>query len=356
MIMMESNQHQNNSCNMAVDNEIGNQPLLQAHSEFPASRDEKRQDTIVGIKTNLNVRRVSEPEIDTRQHGVLTEDDISVSSSEASHDASEAAGSKEEDNRRTSSEAEVNENTHIKPEDNLYDHSYNQLFRMWYKDRVGRRRYPSVLAYPSLPSNQGFGNTTVDGYSFETYFDRWYREQKVRSRAFMSSNGIATHAIDANRKRSFEDLNSSPTIPLDKKRAKTPTSGGASSIQQQRNLNSLHKWNAANALFRPEIVELPSSFTPGPFTVIMGRRLKAPGCVHLRGITDQFAAEYKTGSSMDKSRIVTHILKLVYDLCPIGAFVRSKGGVYFEVEDLIAREKIVSELISGGLQIVPDEE
>merc|ERR1711935_376081 len=119
-------------------------------------------------------------------------------------------------------------------------------------------------------------------------------------------------------------------------------------------MSSLHRWNANFALYRSEIVELPPSFVPGPYTVIMGRRLKAPGCIHLRRLTDRYAAEYKRSDVLNKARILTHILKTIYDLSPIGAFVRCKARRYYEVEDLIAREKIVSELIAGGLQILPE--
>jgi hypothetical protein len=357
------------------DTEMEQKKVPASQSEFLPSSEKA---FIMTSDTNKpNARRVSDPEIDTKQHSVLSDDDISVSSIEESTHASGFAPNdnyliilnQEQASKRIQDSADVSLSTSSKftqyektpnKEQDINQYSYNELFQLWHNDRVGKRRFPSVAAYPDLPRFQVFGDTSVDGYSFGTFFYRWYRKQQQRSGTVSASSEIDSQSPHS-RKRSAQDSHAKdigcPVVTTTaKKKAKSTTICAASSIQQQRNLNSQHKWNAANALFRSEIVELPSSFFPGSYTVIMGRRLKAPGCVHLRSITDQFAAEYKAASSMDKSRIVTRILKLMYHLCPVGAFVRCKGGTYYEVEDLIAREKIVSELIADGLQIVPDGE
>jgi hypothetical protein len=370
MMMMQATNHRD----VLSDTEM-EQKVLASRSEFLPSSEEAS--TMTSDTNKTNARRVSDPAIDTKEHSVLSDDDISVSSSEDSSHASAFAPNddyliipdQEQASKRikdsadvslsTSSEFPKYEKTPNKEQD-IHQYSFNELFQFWHNDRVGKRRFPSVAAYPDLPRFQVFGDTSVDGYSFGIFFYRWYRKQQQRS-GTVSASSESDSQSPQSRKRSAQeshakDIGCPVVTTTAKKKAKLTTICAASSIQQQRNLNSLHKWNAANALFRSEIVELPSSFVPGSYTVIMGRRLKAPGCVHLRSITDQFAAEYKAANSMDKSRIVTRILKLIYDLCPVGAFVRCKGGTYYEVEDLIAREKIVSELIADGLQIVLDEE
>jgi len=239
--------------------------------------------------------------------------------------------------------------------------SFQDMFQKWHSNRVVKRKYPSVKAFPALKPFDEFHeyNTAEGGYTFGPYFDRWYAKQQGRSKepALLSST-VPTrkrpsptnhNMVDAS-PRSAKKLKFAPTTTTTTESSSSPAMS-ASSIQQQRNLNSLHKWNAVNALYRSEIVQLPACFVPGPYTVIMGRRLKAPGCVYLRHLTDQYAREYKQSDGVTKSRIVTCILKAIYEKAPIGAFVRCKARRYYEVEDLIAREKIVSELIAGGLQI-----
>jgi hypothetical protein len=358
--------HATNFRDVVADTEMEQKKVPASQSEFLPSSEKASSDT-----NKPNARRVSDPEIDTKQHSVLSDDENSVSSSEESTHGSGFAPNddyliipnQEQASRRIQDSADVSSSCSSKftkfektpnNEHDINQYSYNELFQLWHNDRVGKQRFPSVAAYPNLPRFQVFGDTSVNGYSFGTFFYRWYRKQQQRSGTVPASNDIDSQSHHS-RKRSA-DIGCPVVTTTAKKKAKSTTICAASSIQQQRNLNSLHKWNAANALFRSEIVELPSSFVPGSYSVIMGRRLKAPGCVHLRSITNQFAAEYKAAGSMDKSRIVTRVLKLIYDLCPVGAFVRCKGGTYYEVEDLIAREKIVSELIADGLHIVPDQE
>merc|ERR1711935_888287 len=126
-------------------------------------------------------------------------------------------------------------------------------FQMWHSNRAAaKRKYPSVDAFPLLPRFQGFeeGNT-VCGYTFGPYFDRWYLKQQERSSLsrrqarWASSEGIlydaSTRRKSANKKlKMSEDTNG-----LSRTLHHSP-----SSIQQQRNMSSLHRWNANFALYR----------------------------------------------------------------------------------------------------------
>jgi len=349
-------------------------------SSLEASTTSPSEDAVMLMSTtkasaDVPTRRVSDLEIDARHRHqlLLAREDISVTSSssdESSQVVTVLIESQDEKETKTvqSSIADEPENLlpiiPATPSESEYSCktleletesstdsscSFQSIFQMWHSNRVAKRKYPSVNAFPSLPQFQGFEETnTACGYTFGPYFDRWYLKQQER------------FSLSHRKRSSSEDLYDVSPRSANKK-FKSNDNGlssalrhSPSSIQQRRNLNSLHRWNANFALYRSEIVELPPSFVPGPYTVIMGRRLKAPGCIHLRRATDQYAVDYKRSDALDKSRIVTRILKMIYEKAPIGAFVRCKARRYYEVEDLIAREKIVSELIAGGLQFLPE--
>ncbi|CAJ1929951.1 unnamed protein product [Cylindrotheca closterium] len=339
-----------------------------------ATKANKVSTTSVAIP--VPTRRVSDPDIDTRhQHhhqprDLASSEDASIASSSYSDEVScqpviNQLRSSQDDgapvmglNSSTpksvsivpESVSESKDSTlKTQPNGGNAQLSFQDMFQKWHSNRIVKRRLPSVQAFPKLSPFEGFHESnTAQGYTFGPYFDRWYVKQQKRSAAMPSPSSRKRPSPINYPSNSGDNAVASPNPPAPKKQK---SQSEASSIQQQRNLNSLHKWNAVNALYRSEIVELPVSFVPGPYTVIMGRRLKAPGCVHLRYVTDQYAKEYKQSDAMAKSRIVTLILKIIYEKAPIGAFVRCKARRYYEVEDLIAREKIVSELIAGGLQI-----
>lgn len=45
-------------------------------------------------------------------------------------------------------------------------------------------------------------------------------------------------------------------------------------------------------------------------------------------------------SQQKKSEIVEKVLNIIYDSCPVGAFVRMQDGRYYEVDKRTAREKV----------------
>ena len=117
-------------------------------------------------------------------------------------------------------------------------------------------------------------------------------------------------------------------------------------------MSALSRWNKQNALFRNEKVMLPESFEPTEYTVILGHRevwRKSPGNLHLKQVCrdyfDRYSTAHASNDKTGKTAIVTDILKCIYEKCPTGAFVRvDKNGQYYEVQDLIARDKIAGDL------------
>lgn len=91
---------------------------------------------------------------------------------------------------------------------------------------------------------------------------------------------------------------------------------------------------------------LPEGFEPTPYSVICGRGRKCTSAVgnrRLRVIAQMFIGKYSELSRKeDKTEIVSEILRMVQDACPDErfAFIKYHDGRWWEVETLIAREKI----------------
>jgi hypothetical protein len=91
---------------------------------------------------------------------------------------------------------------------------------------------------------------------------------------------------------------------------------------------------------------LPEDFVPTPYSVVCGRGMKytkAVGNRRLQVIATMFLHKYSLANRKDdKTEIVTEILEIVKNACPDEhfAFVKYHDGRWWEVETLIAREKI----------------
>lgn len=91
---------------------------------------------------------------------------------------------------------------------------------------------------------------------------------------------------------------------------------------------------------------LPKGFEPTPYSVICGRGRKSTSAVgnrRLQVMAQMFVGKYaQLSRKEDKTEIVSEILRMVQDACPDErfAFVKYHDGRWWEVETLIAREKI----------------
>ena len=100
----------------------------------------------------------------------------------------------------------------------------------------------------------------------------------------------------------------------------------------------------------PPMMELASDFVPGPYDVICGRGKQArnhPGNKRYQSILAKFVGKYSQATTkLEKSIVVSEIVEFVRCGSPDGGFVRQKsaGGVYCEVGDEAAREKVGSGL------------
>lgn len=92
-----------------------------------------------------------------------------------------------------------------------------------------------------------------------------------------------------------------------------------------------------------ERAELPTDFTPCPWTVQLGRGrcTDSAGNRRMRDIVKTHLDEYsKAPGKLEKSFIVSRVVKTVKEACPVGAFVKYEKGKWISVDDRAAREKV----------------
>ncbi|KAG7337299.1 hypothetical protein IV203_030155 [Nitzschia inconspicua] len=94
--------------------------------------------------------------------------------------------------------------------------------------------------------------------------------------------------------------------------------------------------------------QLPPAFSPLPYSVLIGRGkacTEATGNKRLKVIVSTFLEEYsKAANRIEKSIIVSKIVDMVREACPVGAFIKQENGHWWEVSDHMARERVGSML------------
>jgi hypothetical protein len=125
-----------------------------------------------------------------------------------------------------------------------------------------------------------------------------------------------------------------------------PTSSSSAGGITRPGLQPNHSDNASR--FTGE-KPLPSYFQPGPNAVMIGRKkhcYTSMGNLRLRDIVLLSLLSYsKCSKKKEKTDIVSGIVDMVRDACPggMGAFVKCNNeGRWFEVSDIIARERVAS--------------
>ena len=91
-------------------------------------------------------------------------------------------------------------------------------------------------------------------------------------------------------------------------------------------------------------VILPTNFIPAPYSVIIGRGKECKGAIgnqRLKILASTFLEKYSRAIKSAKSKIVSTILSMIREACPLGAFIRlGKDGNWYEVSESVAIEKI----------------
>jgi hypothetical protein len=93
-------------------------------------------------------------------------------------------------------------------------------------------------------------------------------------------------------------------------------------------------------------IRLPANFTPSQYSVLVGRgkvRNDAMGNRRLKVLVGSFLNEYAQAARIEKSIIVSKIIDIVNDACPKGGgFVKFEGGVWWQVANNLARDRVGS--------------
>ncbi|KAG7367371.1 hypothetical protein IV203_030042 [Nitzschia inconspicua] len=114
-------------------------------------------------------------------------------------------------------------------------------------------------------------------------------------------------------------------------------------ISDQQSLNGFSPFIRAVPTMRKGKTQLPASFTPHPYSVLLGRGKvnESVGNRRLKILVDIELKNYvEAPSRREKSYVVARVMEKIQEACGIGAFVRREGGVWYEVSDSEAREKI----------------
>ena len=89
---------------------------------------------------------------------------------------------------------------------------------------------------------------------------------------------------------------------------------------------------------------LPLDFQPTEYTVLCGRSrdcFESIGNRNFRVLCNIFLQDYLDApGKLEKSRIVTKIMKTIHQASPVGSFVSFENGRYYEVSQRTAREKV----------------
>ena len=101
----------------------------------------------------------------------------------------------------------------------------------------------------------------------------------------------------------------------------------------------------ATSRSRKELLPLPASFKPTPFSVILGRGkgcYNNPGNKHCRGIIRGHLEQYNSvDNRFEKALVVKNVFNIIKQACPGGAFIKRVNGLWCEVDDKTARGKLM---------------
>ena len=89
-------------------------------------------------------------------------------------------------------------------------------------------------------------------------------------------------------------------------------------------------------------MELPNDFVPGRYSVLCGRGAactKSPGNRHLKSLVTKYLKPYSEAQTkIEKSSIVSNIIRAVRRVAPEGSFIKMEKGRWVSVDDAFARE------------------
>jgi hypothetical protein len=91
---------------------------------------------------------------------------------------------------------------------------------------------------------------------------------------------------------------------------------------------------------------LPTDFQPSSYSIICGNKRKffnSPGNTRLRVLVQSFIPQFRQAEGkLEKGMIVSKVMNIVKDACPVGGFVTFENGRWWQVSERTSREKVGS--------------
>ena len=91
---------------------------------------------------------------------------------------------------------------------------------------------------------------------------------------------------------------------------------------------------------------LPADFEPTGYTIICGNKrqyFNSVGNRRLRVLVKNFIPQYnQANGKLEKSFIVTKVMNIIREACPVGGFVALENGRWWQVSERTSREKVGS--------------
>lgn len=91
---------------------------------------------------------------------------------------------------------------------------------------------------------------------------------------------------------------------------------------------------------------LPLDFEPSSYSIICGNKRKffnSPGNSRLRVLVQSFIPQFgQADGKLEKGMIVSKVMNIVKEACPVGAFVAFEKGRWWQVSERTSREKVGS--------------
>ena len=97
---------------------------------------------------------------------------------------------------------------------------------------------------------------------------------------------------------------------------------------------------------KTEKTVLPEDYEPSKFSVICGRgkgSYQSDGNINFRALIKSNLDRYRDAPGrLEKSFIVSEVLNMIRESCPVGAFVKYEKGRWYDLDDTVCREKVGS--------------
>lgn len=128
-------------------------------------------------------------------------------------------------------------------------------------------------------------------------------------------------------------------------RLSSPNTAAQQQIQSNDDDDNDSKPHVPKCIDKTKVL-LPPDFEPSSYSIICGNKRKffnSPGNARLRVLVESFIPQFsKADGKLEKGAVVTKVMDMVREACPVGAFVAYEKGRWWQVSERTSREKVGS--------------